>query len=54
MWPMVEQGLSSLVRPGNLTDGVAFAPAGSVCPCLGLKGEERVGNLEIVLRGTRE
>ena len=53
MWPMVEQVLSSQVRAGNLTDGVAFAPAGSVCPCLGLKGgEERVGNLEIVLKGT--
>ena len=48
---MVEQGLSSQVRAGNLTDGVAFYPEGNVCPCLGLKGEERVGNLEIVLRG---
>lgn len=52
MWPMVEQGLSSQVRAGNLTEGVAFAPAGSVCPCLCLKGEEKLGNLEIVLRGT--
>lgn len=47
MWPMVEQVLSSQVRAGNLTEGVAFSPAGSVCPRLGLKEEERV-----VLRGT--
>ena len=52
MWPMVEQGLSSHVRAGNLKNGVAFAPAGSICPCLGLKMGEHVGNLGIVLKGT--
>lgn len=47
MWPMVEQVFSSQVRAGNLTEGVAFSPSGSVCSCLGMKEEERV-----VLRGT--
>lgn len=45
MWPMVEQGLSSQVRAGNLTDGMAFVPAGSVCPCLG-EGRELGDSVE--------
>ena len=44
---MVEHVLSSQVRAGNLTEGVAFCPSWSVCSCLGLKEEERV-----VFRGT--
>ena len=43
MW--LEQGLSSQVRAGNLTDGMAFAPGGSVCSCFG-EGRELGDSVE--------